>query len=368
MRRLLQLAAVAALLRACWAVAGAARGVTHALGAGPGALRSAALASPQSRAGHFANVEPGSTVDRRATAPLLLRRLVLRDRPGRPSGPVPLLPGVATEPAPNLAVTWFGHSSVLVEIDGRRVLSDPMWSDRASPSRSVGPRRLHPVPAPLERLPVPDAVLISHDHYDHLDCASVATLTAHTAASFVVPVGVGAHLRRWGVPQRRIVELDWEDSTQIGGLTLTCTRSRHFSGRGTARDPTQWASWAVVGPRHRVFVCGDTGFTDAFARAGAALGPFDLTLLPIGAYSDLWPDIHMTPEEAVRAHTDLRGELLVPVHWATFDLAFHRWAEPISRLVAAAAENNAVVAVPRPGERIDVENRTPVKDWWTRLG
>lgn len=367
MWRLLKLVAVAALLRACWAVVDAARGVPHAMGAGPGALRSAARDSPHSRAGHFVNIEPGTVVDRRAATGPLLRRLVTRERPGRPSGPVPLVPGVPDGPASALAVTWFGHSSVFVEIDGRRVLSDPMWSDRASPSRSVGPRRLHPVPVPLERLPAPDAVLISHDHYDHLDVASVATLTARTAAPFVVPAGIGAHLRRWGVPRHRIIELDWAESARIGDLTLTATPARHFSGRGLRRDPTQWASWAVTGPRHRVFVGGDTGYTDAFAHTGTTWGPFDLTLLPIGAYSTLWPDIHLTPEQAVRAHEDLRGDLLVPVHWATFDLAFHRWVEPISRLVAAAAENNTPVAVPRPGERIDVSNPRPVRDWWTRL-
>lgn len=369
MRRLVLLAALAALARGGWTLGRAVRGLPYALGAAaPRLPRPAPRAGPPADARRFANTEPGTVVDRRAALPVLLRKLAVRDRPGHPHRPVPLLPGAPPGPAAELAVTWFGHSSVLVEIDGLRVLSDPMWSERASPSRTVGPRRLHPVPAALAKLPVPDAVLISHDHYDHLDAASVAALVSGTDAPFVVPLGVGAHLRRWGVPAPRIVELDWGGSTRIGALTLVCTEARHFSGRGLRRDPTQWASWTVLGPRHRVFVGGDTGYTAGFARAGAAHGPFDLTVLPIGAYSDLWPDIHMTPEEAVRAHLDLRGDLLVPVHWATFDLAFHRWAEPPTRLVRAAAQNNVAVAVPRPGERIDGRKRTPLTDWWTPLG
>jgi L-ascorbate metabolism protein UlaG (beta-lactamase superfamily) len=257
---------------------------------------------------------------------------------------------------------------VLLEIDGHRVLADPMWSERASPSRTVGPRRLHPAPTGLDRLPAVDAVLISHDHYDHLDKATVATLAALGDAPFVVPLGIGGHLRRWGVPAARIVELGWGEATRVGDLTLTCVECRHFSGRRTARNTTQWSAWTVAGPEHRAYFGGDTGYTAAFSRTGAALGPFDLTLLPIGAYADLWPDVHMTPEEAVRAHRDLRGGLLVPVHWATFDLGFHTWAEPVRRLLSAAAEADVPIALPRPGQRIDA--RTPGRqvDWWSRLG
>jgi L-ascorbate metabolism protein UlaG (beta-lactamase superfamily) len=184
----------------------------------------------------------------------------------------------------------------------------------------------------------------------------------------VVPIGLGAHLRAWGVPVRRIVELDWDASTGIGPLTVTCTPARHFSGRGLRRNTTLWASWAVTGPVHRAFFSGDTGFTAAFAEIGARLGPFDLALLPVGAYSDLWPDVHMTPEQAVQAHRDLAARLLVPIHWATFNLGFHGWSEPIDRLREAAATAELLLAVPRPGERLDATTPPPLDDWWSSIG
>jgi L-ascorbate metabolism protein UlaG (beta-lactamase superfamily) len=265
-------------------------------------------------------------------------------------------------------VTWFGHSSVLLEIDGRRVLADPVWGERVSPSRLVGPKRLHPAPVPLTALPPVDAVLISHDHYDHLDLPTVRALVAdprHRSAPFVVPLGIGAHLRAWGVPESRIVELDWDGTVEVAGLTLTCAEARHFSGRGLQRDTTLWSSWAVAGPRHRAYFGGDTGYTAAFARAGERWGPFALTMLPIGAYADLWPDIHMNPEECVAAHRDLRGGVLLPVHWATFNLGFHPWSEPVTRLRAAAETAGIPLALPVPGRRIDLTGPPPTADWWT---
>jgi L-ascorbate metabolism protein UlaG (beta-lactamase superfamily) len=231
-----------------------------------------------------------------------------------------------------------------------------------------GPTRLHPAPVPLDEVPPVDAILISHDHYDHLDLPTVRALLRSQDAPFVVPLGIGVHLRTWGVPDERIVELDWNGSTTIGPLTLTCTEARHFSGRFFARDTTLWASWVIAGPRRRVFFGGDTGYTPAFAEIGARLGPFDLTLLPIGAYNDAWHAIHMDPEEAVRAHGDLGGRVLLPVHWATFNLAFHRWAEPVQRLIAAAARSRIDVVVPVPGERIDVLDPPALTDWWSAVG
>ncbi len=359
-------AGAAGALTATLAVGRAASGLPTAVGAASAQLRASAATSPHSVAGRFANTEPSSAVAQPGLA-VILGRLLTRGSTGRPAGPVPLVPGAETGEAGAMAVTWFGHSSVLIELDGHRVLADPMWSERASPSRRLGPRRLHPTPTTLERLPDIDAVLISHDHYDHLDLPTVSALLELGSALFVVPVGIGAHLLRWGVPAARIVELDWGGSTRVGGLTLTCVECRHFSGRGLARNTTQWSSWAVAGPSHRVYFGGDTGYTGAFARTGAELGPFDLTLLPIGAYADLWPDIHMTPEEAVRAHSDLRGGLLLPVHWATFNLGFHTWAEPVRRLISAAAKADIRIALPRPGLRIDADDPGPIADWWSPL-
>ena len=224
---------------------------------------------------------------------------------------------------------------------------------------------MHAPPVLLEALPAVDAVLISHDHYDHLDIDTIIALARTQRAPFVVPLGIGAHLRKWGLPDSRIVEFDWHESHRIGELTLICTPARHFSGRLFARDTTLWASWVVAGPTHRAFFGGDTGYTKSFADIGAEHGPFDLTMMPIGAYHPAFADIHMNPEDAVRAHLDMTDpgrSLMVPIHWATFRLAPHPWAEPAERLVTAADAERVRIAVPIPGARVDHEST--FDPWW----
>jgi L-ascorbate metabolism protein UlaG (beta-lactamase superfamily) len=309
---------------------------------------------------------------------LLLRQLVGSRVVTRPPKPIPLAVPQKVDTTPlDLAVSWYGHATALVEVDGYRVLTDPIWSRRCSPSRTVGPERMHEVPVPLEALPALDAVIISHDHYDHLDMDTIVALARSQRAPFVVPLGVGAHLRKWHIPEHRIVELDWHESHTIGDLTLVCTPARHFSGRLLTRNTTLWASWVIIGPRHRAFFGGDTGYTKSFAEIGMDHGPFDISLLPVGAYHPAWPDIHMNPEEAVRAHLDVAEAgkgLLLPIHWATFRLAPHPWAEPIERLLAAADPAGVEVVVPRPGERVEPATRTRLAadpastfdPWWHR--
>jgi L-ascorbate metabolism protein UlaG (beta-lactamase superfamily) len=349
-------------------VACAAWGLPTALGAHRRKLRPTVAGSPNFSDGKFHNRIFTPAIPPTTPRKGLLRQIHEDRHVGLPAGPIPLAHDEIPADATDLAVTWFGHASALLEVDGQRVLVDPVWGRRVSPSPVFGPTRLHPVPVALTELPPVDAILISHDHYDHLDLPTVRALLRSQDAPFVVPLGIGVHLRTWGVPDERIVELDWNGSTTVGPLTLTCTEARHFSGRFFARDTTLWASWVVAGPRHRVFFGGDTGYTPAFAEIGARLGPFDLTLLPIGAYNDAWHAIHMDPEEAVRAHGDLGGRLLLPIHWATFNLAFHRWAEPVERLLDAAQRKGAEVVVPLPGQRIDVGNLPPLLDWWSAVG
>ncbi len=346
-------------------------GWLDALGAGPSGERLARIRrSPNYREGAFRN--PDATSLSTGGSTLKMIRQWLGGHEQRvPPGPLPIVSlmraDFATPPASGLRATWLGHSTVLVEIDGARILFDPVWARRASPSWLVGPRRFHEPPLALDDLPPLDAIVASHDHYDHLDRGVVRALArsaAQSRARFVVPLGVGAHLEQWGVAAERITELDWAESATVGPLTFTATPARHFSGRGlTDRNHTLWASWSVAGPRHRVFHSGDTGPFPGFADIGAAHGPFDLTLIKIGAYGETWPDIHLTPEQAVDAHTKLRGDLLLPIHWGTFNLAFHAWDEPAERVVTAARAGTRLV-MPRPGESVEPATAQAVGPWW----
>ncbi|WP_406236101.1 MBL fold metallo-hydrolase [Nocardia sp. NBC_01009] len=372
--------AAAGVLGVAW-VARAVWDIPSAIGASMSAIQPYASGAASYRNRQFHNTEASSQIVAGSALSLLYSALTRRNA-GRPRGVIPLETPEVPLAAADLAVTWYGHASALVEVDGYRILTDPVWSERVSPSAVVGPTRMHPVPTPLSELPPVDAVIISHDHYDHLDKATVRQLVLGQAAPFLVPIGIGAHLRHWGVPEHRIIELDWGGSISLAALgrerdgtdlVITCTEARHFSGRGLVRNTTLWASWSLVGPTRRVYFGGDTGYTKAFAEAGAALGPFDLTLLPIGAYDERWPDVHMNPEEAVRAHADLCVDdpghgMLVPIHWATFNLAFHGWSEPVRRMAEAARAVGTSIAVPMPGERVHPDG-LPARDaWWEDVG
>ncbi|HEX5116226.1 MAG TPA: MBL fold metallo-hydrolase [Pseudonocardiaceae bacterium] len=364
-RRLGLVAGLAAAGAAAWT----ARGIAEAAGAtATGARAERMRRSPQYRDGQFHNARVTTTLPPPGTMRDTIRELVFGKQPRHPAGPVPLVTTVPPPVTEGVHVTWYGHSSALVELDGARVLFDPVWGERVSPSALAGPRRLHPNPVPLTDLPTLDAIVISHDHYDHLDLPSVRTLLRTQRAPFVVPLGVGAHLERWRVPAERIIELDWSESVQVAGLRLVSTPAQHFSGRLFHRDGTLWTSWSVIGPTSRVFYSGDSGYFDGYAAIGAEYGPFDVTLIQIGAYSPAWPDIHMTPEEGVAAHIDLRGDLLVPVHWGTFNLSTHAWTDPADRLWLEAKARDARLAIPRPGERVDVADPPSVDGWWQALG
>ncbi|MEW2401907.1 MBL fold metallo-hydrolase [Streptomyces sp. NPDC046862] len=347
-----------------------------AFGADPGGERLERIRrSPNFANGVFVNPE-GTRVRPAGGAALDMAKRYLRkeERAQRaPTGPVPVhsttLADLARPPASGLRTTWMGHSSVLAEIDGHRVLFDPVWGERCSPFAFAGPKRLHPVPLPLAELGPVDVVVISHDHYDHLDLPTIKSL-AGTDTLFAAPLGVGAHLEHWGVSETRIRELDWTESTKIGGLTLTATPARHFCGRGLRNTQhTLWASWVVTGEAHRIYHSGDTGYFEGFKDIGAEHGPFDLTMIQIGAYSEFWPDIHMTPEEGMRAHLYLQGGnpsgVMLPIHWATFNLAPHPWAEPGEGTISSARSVGAAVALPRPGEPFEPTGETvPSEPWW----
>ncbi len=322
--------------------------------------------------GRFHNPTPTETL-RPSHVPATLRLHFGGTEARYPPGPIPVVARARRDfsapPASGLRLTWMGHAGVLVEIDGGLFLTDPVWSERVSPSSLIGPKRFFAPPIALEDLPPLDAVLISHDHYDHLDMDTVKAL-GRRGSRFLAPLGVGAHLEKWGIAPARISELDWGERQSIGGHTLVATPARHFSGRGVAaRDATLWCSWVIAGPAHRVFHSGDSGYFEGFREIGAEYGPFDATLMSAGAYGPTWPDIHMNPEELVRAHVDLGGRLLVPIHWATFNLAFHAWNEPVTRAAAAAGQLHVRIAYPRPGEMLEPSTvpASALEEWWRRL-
>jgi L-ascorbate metabolism protein UlaG (beta-lactamase superfamily) len=283
--------------------------------------------------------------------------------------------GVA--PGSGLRVTWMGHSSMLVEIDGVRVLIDPVWDERASPVQWFGPKRFFAPPLRLEQLPKVDVVLISHDHYDHLGEGTIrrlAELEVAAGALWVTSLGVGALLRRFGVPAERITELDWTESARVEGaegasLSLTAVPARHFSGRSLSnRFETLWSSFVLRGREHRVYFGADSGWWEGFRAIGEEYGPFDLTMIEIGAYNELWKDIHLGPDGALQAFAALGGEkggLLMPIHWGLFDLALHGWRQPIDRTCALAAEQGVQLWVPEPGRPTEVVRGVELRSgWW----
>ena len=287
-----------------------------------------------------------------------------------PVEPVPVArtdpAALAVAPASGLRVTWFGHSSTLLELDGARVLTDPIWSERASPVEWAGPHRWYPPTIALAQLPPVDAVLISHDHYDHLDMPTIVAMRAWKNV-FVVPLGIGAHLARWGIAPERSVELDWWQSTRVGALTVTLVPARHASGRVQPQsDLTLWGGFALVGDRHRVYYSGDTGLFDAMTDIGQRFGPFDLAMIEAGQYDADWPDWHLGPEQSVLAAQRVRAKALLPVHWGLFRLAHHGWTEPAERVLAAARCTDLPVLTPRPGASVEPTALRPedTQRWW----
>ena len=265
-----------------------------------------------------------------------------------------------------LRATWLGHSTVLVEIDGWRVLTDPVWGPRASPTRFAGPKRFQPVPVPMSDLPPLDAVLISHDHYDHLDYTTMRLLK-RVNVPIVTSLGVGAHLESMGIAPSRITELDWWEHHRIPGtqLTLTATPSQHFSGRGLKDgNKTLWSSWVIQGSRHSVFFSGDTGLTPEYAQTRERLGPFDLVMLEIGAFHPAWGNIHLGPEQALAAHALLGGGPLLPIHWGTFNLALHAWDDPVETLLRLAPRQDVPLLLPRLGAPVQPSREFRIEPWW----
>jgi L-ascorbate metabolism protein UlaG (beta-lactamase superfamily) len=286
-----------------------------------------------------------------------------RRRPPRPLRAVNPLAAWSRRADTGLRTTWLGHSTVLLELGGVRVLTDPVWSDRISPFGVAAPRRFQPVPIAVGALPALDAIVISHDHFDHLDRGTILSL-AHLPTPYVTPLGVGDYLQAWGVPPERIIELDWWESVTLGDLRLTATPSQHFSGRITRRNATLWSSFVIETAAHRVFFSGDTALTPEFAEVRARFAPFDLVMLEIGGFHTAWDHVHLGPANALEALALLGGRRLMPVHWGTFNLALHAWDDPAEQLVTLAARRQVELLMPRIGDAFEPSRGCSAELWW----
>ncbi len=284
-----------------------------------------------------------------------------------PKTPIPvrtISPSELNNPPTGNRIYRLGHSTVLIRLDNQWLLADPVFSDRASPVDWIGPKRFHEAPLSLAQLPEIDVVIISHDHYDHLDKTSIQALK-EKVKQFVVPLGVGKYLHNWGVALEKITELNWWETRSFRSIQLTATPAQHFSGRGLFdRDSTLWASWVIEGQDTKLFFSGDSGYFGGFKEIGDRFGPFNVTMIETGAYNTLWQTIHMLPEESVQAHLDLKGNILLPIHNSTFDLALHDWFEPLERVSVAAELAGVNLATPRIGEALDTAGPVVQQAWW----
>jgi len=264
--------------------------------------------------------------------------------------------------------SWLGHSSVLISMENQIILVDPVLEERASPFSWIGPKRFHPSPVTADQLPNINVLLLTHDHYDHLEKSTLIALNEKVEC-FVVPLGIGGLLEKWGINPEKIIELDWWETYSYASLEFHATPAVHYGSRGLF-DSNQrlWCSWSIIGKEKRAFISGDSGYFEGFKNIGERLGPFDVTFLKIGAYNDkgTWHALHMTPEETGQQHLDIGGQLLVPLHWATFDLALHPWYEPIERLVTFSEQESITLITPEVGKKINLRSKPNTDHWWIK--
>jgi L-ascorbate metabolism protein UlaG (beta-lactamase superfamily) len=286
-----------------------------------------------------------------------------------PDGPIPMKridpASLASDGDDAARLTWFGHSAILLEIQGQKILIDPMLGQHAGPLPFVSPKRFNEeLPIAIEQMPFIDAVIISHDHYDHLDYGSIRKLKGNVGR-FYVPLGVKGHLTDWGIAADKITELNWWEEASSGEFTFTCAPARHFSGRGFTNNKTLWSSWIIQTASQRFYFSGDSGYGPHFKEIGERYGPFDLVMMECGQYNELWRAIHLMPEETVQAALDVKGKLLLPIHWGAFSLAMHAWTDPITRVTAAASHAGLPVATPKVGEPVLLDySNVPDSKWW----
>lgn len=326
--------------------------------------------SPQYSGGRFRNTYPRPANSPKPDAGTLWKFLFNKPADSQPGKALPVLPLSTAELnlAPERSLYRLGHSTLLMKLRGGWWLTDPVFSERASPLPFAGPKRFHAPPIALDELPALRGVLLSHDHYDHLDRATIRVL-APKVGVFLCPLGVGDRLAAWGVPADKIVQHDWWQGSEVDGLRFTATPAQHFSGR-SLRDGnrTLRASWTIEDHRAdrplRVFFSGDGGYFDGFAEIGRHFGPFDVTLMETGAYDAHWPYVHMHPAQTVQAHRDLGGQWLLPIHNGTFNLAMHAWWDPFEQIMSLGRQHGIEIATPMMGERLDLGAPHAGSAWW----
>lgn len=278
--------------------------------------------------------------------------------------PVNFLKKEDLEQMEDYSVVRFGHSTLLFKIENEFILTDPVFSNRASPFSFMGPKRFHESPIQIDELPNIKSVIISHDHYDHLDKKSIKQLK-NKVETFYTTLEVGRHLMKFGVHRRQIVELDWWDSKKRDEVEFICTPAQHFSGRTLFdRNKTLWSSWVIKSPKGKFYFGADGGYFEGFKEIAFNYGPFDMTFLEVGAYNEKWRDIHMMPEDSVQAHEDLKGKVMFPIHNGTFDLSLHAWYEPFDRISILAEQKEFDIRFPQMGEIISLLNYNSTSKWW----
>ena len=330
---------------------------------------SARLLEPASRStttGTFTNVVPRQLISFSKKLHFMWQFMAQKPKTTVPSSPIPVRPLTTADllAAADYSVVRLGHSTLLLKLAGEFWLTDPVFSLRASPVQWAGPKRFHAPAISIDDLPAIKGVILSHDHYDHLDKAAILQL-APKVDVFIAPLGVGDRLIAWGIDPARVRQLNWWQDTQVNGMQLIAVPAQHFSGRGLSdEDQTLWVSWVILVGGLRLFFSGDTGYHAGFKVIGKKYGPFDLTLIETGAYNEQWTDVHMLPEQSLQAHQDLQGRWMLPIHNGTFDLAMHAWNEPFERIVALAKAAGVPVATPQMGELVSISSPHAGHAWW----
>ena len=335
-----------------------------------GARKERVHQSPNYRDGKFQNLSPTPHLTSEKSKAAMMLGFLFRGERDKDLRPDSALPAVKTNlrnlnPREDWLV-WFGHSSVLLQVGGKRILVDPVFSKAASPVAFFNKAFKGTTIYAASDIPDIDYLIISHDHWDHLDYPTVAALKSKVAKIFC-PLGVGEHFERWKFDMARVVEMDWNDAAQPdSGVNITCLPSRHFSGRGFSPNQSLWASFLVATPAAKIYISGDGGYDTHFADIGKRFGPIDLAVIENGQYGEGWRYIHMTPEEAAQAGKDLRARVALPVHSSKFALGRHSWREPLDRFTAAHDGSYRLIT-PMIGEPVFWQDSSATfTHWWKK--